>query len=62
MAEGIETKEQNRFLASHGCTFAQGYFYNRPMPVKDVDVLLRDATSIDLVKQDKIVHLFPRGE
>ena len=62
VAEGIETKEQNRFLAYHACTFAQGYFYNRPMPVKDVDVLLRDAVSINFVKQDKIVQLFPRGE
>ena len=62
VAEGIETAEQNRFLAYHGCTYAQGYFYNRPMSVKDVNVLLRDAVSIDLVKQDKIVHLFPKKE
>ncbi len=62
VAEGIETAEQNHFLASHGCTFAQGYFYNRPMPLEDADILLRDAASIDLVKQDKIVQLFPRGE
>jgi len=61
VAEGIETAEQNRFLAYHGCTYAQGYFYNRPMPVQEINVLLRDATSVDLVKQDKIVHLFPGG-
>jgi len=62
VAEGIETAEQNRFLAYHGCTYAQGYFYNKPMPVKELNVLLRDATSIELVRQDKIVHLFPGGE
>ena len=62
VAEGIETAEQNRFLAYHGCTYAQGYFYNKPMPVKEINVLLRDATSIDLVKQEKIVHLFPGRE
>ena len=59
VAEGIETAEQNRFLAYHGCTFAQGYFYNKPMSVKEINMLLRDTTPIDLVKQEKIVHLFP---
>ena len=40
VAEGIETAEQNRFLAGKGCTFAQGYFYNKPMSVEDVEALL----------------------
>lgn len=40
VAEGIETEEQSRFLALNGCTFAQGYFYNKPMPVEDVEILL----------------------
>ena len=62
VAEGIETAEQNRFLAYHGCTFAQGYFYNKPMSVKEINMLLRDTTLIDLVKQEKIVHLFPGRE
>ena len=43
VAEGIETVEQNHFLAKQGCTFAQGYFYNKPMPVNDVEELLRHA-------------------
>ncbi len=43
VAEGIETEEQSRFLAHHGCTFAQGYFYNKPMPVGDVAALLQVA-------------------
>lgn len=43
VAEGIETEEQSRFLAEQGCTFAQGYFYNKPMHVKDVEALLRTA-------------------
>jgi diguanylate cyclase (GGDEF)-like protein len=59
VAEGIETAEQNRFLVSRGCTYGQGYFYNRPMPVKEIDILLHEAVSIDLLKQEKIVHLFP---
>lgn len=31
VAEGVETKEQEDFLRSEGCSGAQGYLYGRPM-------------------------------
>ncbi len=31
-AEGVETDEQRRFLASTGCTELQGYLFSRPLP------------------------------
>lgn len=33
VAEGVETEEQAKLLASRGCEFLQGYFLDRPMPV-----------------------------
>lgn len=30
LAEGIETEAQREFVLSHGCDFAQGYFYRAP--------------------------------
>jgi EAL domain-containing protein (putative c-di-GMP-specific phosphodiesterase class I) len=30
-AEGVETKEQWELLRANGATFAQGYFFGRPM-------------------------------
>lgn len=35
VAEGIETKEQVKFMISCGCQVAQGFFYARPLPLKE---------------------------
>lgn len=40
IAEGVETKEQVDFLMDIGCTNAQGYYYARPMPIRDFENLL----------------------
>lgn len=32
VAEGVETEDQRQFVASHGCTFGQGYLWAKPMP------------------------------
>ena len=37
IAEGVETSEQQDFLARSGCHVYQGYFFSRPMPVEDFD-------------------------
>ena len=31
VAEGVENREQIRFLLKHGCCYAQGYYYSRPL-------------------------------
>ncbi len=35
IAEGVETQAQKDFLALHGCTLYQGYFFCRPAPLGD---------------------------
>ncbi|WP_246540338.1 putative bifunctional diguanylate cyclase/phosphodiesterase [sulfur-oxidizing endosymbiont of Gigantopelta aegis] len=43
IAEGVETMQQKDFLVSNGCENIQGYFYARPMPAIEMEVLLLGA-------------------
>ena len=36
VAEGVETAIQRDFLQRHGCQFAQGYLYSRPLPAGEL--------------------------
>lgn len=38
VGEGIETKEQNMFLAERGCHLGQGYYYSRPLRIEDFNL------------------------
>ncbi len=40
VAEGIETEAQLNILKDFGCDQAQGYLFNRPIPVEDITRLL----------------------
>jgi diguanylate cyclase (GGDEF)-like protein/PAS domain S-box-containing protein len=40
VAEGIETKEQQRHLLARGCTYGQGFLYGKAMPALRVPRLL----------------------
>ncbi|MBW2712748.1 MAG: EAL domain-containing protein [Deltaproteobacteria bacterium] len=47
VAEGIETEAQKEFIREHGCRFAQGYLYSRPVPADQISKMLverRDPT------------------
>jgi len=44
-AEGIETKEQLSALRKLKCTYGQGYYFAKPLPVKDVETLLKKGPA-----------------
>jgi diguanylate cyclase (GGDEF)-like protein len=39
-AEGVETKEQHRFLQALGCHQLQGFLFSKPVPPEEIDRLL----------------------
>ena len=40
IAEGAETQYQNDVLTKSGCNYIQGYYYSKPIPVKEFDKLV----------------------
>nr|WP_251027492.1 MULTISPECIES: EAL domain-containing protein [unclassified Exiguobacterium] len=49
VAEGVETLEQHEFLKRLGCDYGQGYYYSRPVNVKDLDQQTIERTVLDVV-------------
>ena len=43
IAEGVETREQIELLRNMDCTYVQGYYYAKPMPLKEFTHLLVSA-------------------
>lgn len=40
LAEGVETFEQKELLKEWGCQFIQGYYYSKPVPIEEYELLL----------------------
>lgn len=46
IAEGVETREQVNFLLDVGCSYAQGYYYARPMEAAAFEALLTGGSKV----------------
>ena len=45
IVEGVETEAQLRELKNMGCTLYQGYFFYRPLPAGDVELILNEVSQ-----------------
>jgi len=55
IAEGVETLSQNEILQQIGCHWLQGYFFAKPMPVKEFeDFLKTETTALNSTKKTDI--------
>jgi EAL domain-containing protein (putative c-di-GMP-specific phosphodiesterase class I) len=41
IAEGVEDGSQEIFLANHGCEYAQGFYYYKPLPADEIENLYK---------------------
>ncbi len=46
VAEGVETAMQLAYLRRHHCDHMQGYYFSRPVPVLELEQMLRDEKSL----------------
>jgi EAL domain-containing protein (putative c-di-GMP-specific phosphodiesterase class I) len=46
VAEGVESEEQMEYLRRHRCDFIQGYYFSRPLPVLEVEKMLREKKCL----------------
>jgi EAL domain-containing protein (putative c-di-GMP-specific phosphodiesterase class I) len=42
IAEGVETEKQVELLRENKCRFAQGYFFDKPLPVAEFETRLEN--------------------
>ena len=61
VAEGVETREQVNRLVSVGCDYVQGYYFAKPMPVKEFEPLWAaqrspaDAPSVPEAEENGVI-------
>jgi diguanylate cyclase (GGDEF)-like protein len=48
IAEGVETAAQRDLLARAGCKYFQGYFFSRPVPIREFDAFVMASHTRDV--------------
>jgi len=55
IAEGVERDAQLAYLRRHGCDEMQGYYFSKPVPEADFEMMLADGKSLSAPVDEMIV-------
>ena len=47
ITEGVETKDQINLLADLGCNIIQGFYFSKPLPMHEMELLLENNSKIE---------------
>ena len=50
IAEGVETLEEYKILKSLGCDFIQGFYFSKPLPVREFETYLKKSSVLSCGK------------
>ena len=56
IAEGVETAAQLAYLRRHRCDQIQGYYFSRPLPVAELEQMLREEKHLPILGQRSTAH------
>lgn len=59
IAEGVETRAQVNFLASHGCRYMQGFLFSKPLSGPQLEQVLRNQMRRDASSETSGAHPQP---
>ncbi len=57
VAEGVETLQQENFLKQVGCDLFQGYYYNKPLELAQIEIILRQISETKRVHKNQTGQL-----
>ncbi|MES2150171.1 MAG: EAL domain-containing protein [Pseudomonadota bacterium] len=55
IAEGVEKDAQLAYLRRHGCDEMQGYYFSRPVPEDEFELMLRECKSLSAPQDETLV-------
>ena len=57
IAEGVETAAQLAYLRRHHCDLIQGYYFSPPLPMADIEAMMRDDKRLEPPPGEALVPL-----
>lgn len=65
IAEGVETLEEYKILKSLGCDFIQGFYFSKPLPIREFETYLKKSSVLScgkIIMKSGVAECIPMSE